>query len=149
MVAPRAPARRARAGAPGHTGGVIVGIGVDVVDVARLAARLEAVPGLVPRLLTGAEAAACGGRARSVAARLAAKEAVLKALGGALADADRPTPAGWRYRDIEVRGGGSVPPRLVLSGVVASAAAGLGARRWHLSLAHDAGIAQAFVVAES
>jgi len=32
---------------------------------------------------------------------------------------------------------------------VAAAAAGLGARRWHLSLAHDAGIAQAFVVAES
>ena len=120
-----------------------------MVDVARLAARLKAAPGLGRRLLTDAEAAACGGRARAVAARLAAKEAVLKALGGALADADRPTPAGWRYRDIEVRGGGSVPPRLVLSGVVASAAAGLGARRWHLSLAHDAGIAQAFVVAES
>ena len=53
---------------------MIVGIGVDVVDVARLAARLEAAPGLGRRLLTDAEAAACGGRARAVAARLAAKE---------------------------------------------------------------------------
>ena len=143
MVAPRTAARRARPGAPGHTGPVIVGIGVDVVDVARLAARLEAAPGLGRRLLTDAEAAACGGRARAVAARLAAKEAVLKALGSALAGAGRPAPAGWRYRDIEVlaRDGGA--------GSAAAAAAGLGARRWHLSLAHDAGIAQAFVVAES
>ena len=124
-------------------------IGTDVVEVARLRGYLARVGRLGERLFTPAERQACAGRTESLAARLAAKEAVLKALGGALADADRPTPAGWRYRDIEVRGGGSVPPRLVLSGVVASAAAGLGARRWHLSLAHDAGIAQAFVVAES
>ena len=126
-----------------------MGIGVDVVDVARLAARLEAAPGLGRRLLTDAEAAACGGRARAVAARLAAKEAVLKALGSALAGEGLEAPAGWRYRDIEVLGGGAAPQRLALGGVVAAAAAGLGARRWHLSLAHDAGIAQAFVVAES
>ena len=78
-----------------------------MVDVARLAARLKAAPGLGRRLLTDAEAAACGGRARAVAARLAAKEAVLKALGSALADAGLAAPAGWRYRDIEVLGGGA------------------------------------------
>ena len=124
-------------------------IGTDVVEVARLRGYLARVGRLGERLFTPAERQACAGRTESLAARLAAKEVVLKALGGALADADRPTPAGWRYRDIEVRGGGSVPPRLALGGVVAAAAAGLGARRWHLSLAHDAGIAQAFVVAES
>ena len=43
----------------------------------------------------------------------------------------------------------SAAPRLALGGAAAAAAAELGARRWHLSLAHDAGIAQAFVVAES
>ena len=120
-----------------------------MVDVARLAARLKAVPGLVPRLLTGAEAAACGGRERAEESRLAANDAVIKALGSALADAGLAAPDGWRYRDIEVLGGGAAPPHLALGGVVAAAAAGLGARRWHLSLAHDAGIAQAFVVAES
>ena len=70
-------------------------------------------------------------------------------LGSALAGAGLEAPAGWRYRDIEVLGGGAAPPRLALGGVVAAAAAGFGARRWHLSLAHDASIAQAFVVAES
>ncbi|MFD0891954.1 4'-phosphopantetheinyl transferase superfamily protein, partial [Streptosporangium algeriense] len=55
-----------------------MGIGVDVVDVARFAASLERTPSLRARLFTEAER---GLAVRSLAARFAAKEAVAKALG--------------------------------------------------------------------
>ena len=80
---------------------VIVGIGVDVVDVRRLRrAPCSARPRLLARLFTDAERGA--DRPESLAARFAAKEAVAKALGA---------PGGLRWRDAEVVSDGSGRPR--------------------------------------
>ncbi|WP_093259055.1 holo-ACP synthase [Thermostaphylospora chromogena] len=115
---------------------MIVGIGVDVVDLARFTAALERTPGLLERLFTEAER---GRPPRSLAARFAAKEAVAKALGG---------PPGLSHREAEVRTGEHGRPELHVSGRAAQVAAELGVRRWHLSLSHDGGVAVAYVIAE-
>ena len=127
---------------------MIVGIGTDLVDVARFEARLRAVPALAKRVLTDREREACAARPDSLAARFAAKEAVLKVLGSALAQRGRQAPSGWSYREIEVVSAPGRPARLALHGVVAGLAAELGASRWHLSLSHDGGAATAVVLAE-
>ena len=114
-----------------------MGVGIDVVDVRRLAAALERTPSLAERLFTDGE------RERpveSLAARFAAKEAVAKALGA---------PGGLRWRDAEVVPAESGRPVLQLHGTVAEEATAQGIRTWHLSLAHDGGVATAIVVAES
>lgn len=115
---------------------MIVGVGVDVVDVARLARALERTPRLAGRLFTAAE------RDRpvaSLAARFAAKEAVAKALGA---------PGGLSWQDAEVVQLAGGRPVLRVSGGVAQEAQAQGIARWHLSLSHDAGVATAVVVAE-
>src|SRR5206468_4151879 len=72
------------AGGPGrrrarHAGrGMILGLGVDLVDVARFDATLRRTPALRPRLFTESER---GLATQSLAARFAAKEALAKALG--------------------------------------------------------------------
>jgi holo-[acyl-carrier protein] synthase len=116
---------------------VIVGVGIDIVDIARLAAALERTPGLADRLFTEGER---GLPLNSLAARFAAKEAVAKALG---------CPQGLRWTDAEVARESSGRPHLVTRGTVAAAARRLGVDRWHLSLSHDAGAAVAMVMAES
>ena len=116
---------------------MIVGIGVDVCDVARFAESLRRTPGLSERLFTDAE------RDRgdaSLAARFAAKEALAKALGA---------PGGLAWHDAEVVSAESGRPSLVLRGSVAAVAGSLSVSAVHLSLTHDAGIASAFVVLES
>jgi len=121
---------------------VIVGIGVDVVDVPRFQAALIRSPGLSPRLFTAEELSQTGGRGQdsvSQAARFAAKEAVVKALGA---------PAGLRWHDCEILLGKRNRPYLSLTGTVAEAAAQAGAEYWHLSLTHDGNVAMAFVIAE-
>lgn len=115
---------------------MIVGIGVDVVDIARFSASLERTPGLRTRLFTEAEAAL---PVESLAARFAAKEAVAKALGA---------PAGLSWQDCEVVRHDGRRPALVLRGTVEVAADALGVTRTHLSLAHDGGLATAYVVLE-
>jgi holo-[acyl-carrier protein] synthase len=115
---------------------VIIGVGIDVVDVARFAAVLERTPRLRERLFTQAERSLA---MNSLAARFAAKEAVAKALGG---------PAGMQWHDAEISRLVGGRPVLSISGTVAARAAELGVRHWHLSLSHDAGIASAVVVAE-
>ena len=117
---------------------MIVGVGIDVVDVARLGRALTRTPRLAVRLFTDGERD--GRRTESLAARFAAKEAVAKALGA---------PGGLRWRDAEVVTDATGRPRLVLTGGVADEAAAQGITAWHLSLSHDAGIATAVVVAES
>jgi holo-[acyl-carrier protein] synthase len=116
---------------------VIVGIGVDVVDIARLEAALRRTPNLSARLFADSER---DRPARSLAACFAAKEAVAKALGG---------PPGLRWTDAEVCHDEAGRPLLRVRGTVAAAAARLGVRRWHLSLTHDAGTSMAMVVAEA
>jgi holo-[acyl-carrier protein] synthase len=117
---------------------VIVGVGVDVVDIERLGAALERTPGLAARLFTTAELE-CEGTA-SLAVRFAAKEAAAKALGV-------PTGSGWH--DAEVVREASGRPVLRVVGALAGHAEAQGVRSWHVSLSHDGGIATAFVVAES
>jgi holo-[acyl-carrier protein] synthase len=120
----------------GRLGCVIVGVGIDVVDVARLEAALIRTPALAQRLFTEGER---GLSLQSLAARFAAKEAVAKALGG---------PRGLRWTDAEVVRGAGGRPLLRVHGTVADAASRLGVRHWHLSLSHDAGVATAVVIAE-
>lgn len=122
---------------------MIVGVGVDVVDVARLERALARTPQLAARLFRPAERVTATRRSRSVsslAARFAAKEAVAKALGA---------PGGLRWVDAEVVSAERGRPVLVTHGGVADEAVAQGIRTWHLSLSHDAGVATAVVVAES
>lgn len=113
--------------------------GIDVVTVTRLAAALERWPRLADRLFTAGEQSYAASRPRpveSLAARFAAKEAAMKALG-----------EGWpkvSWHDVEVvRGEGR--PALRLSGRAAALAGG---GRLSVSLAHDGGIAMAHVLFE-
>jgi holo-[acyl-carrier protein] synthase len=115
---------------------VIVGIGVDVVDVERFEQTLARTPGLRERLFTAAEAPLPPG---SLAGRFAAKEALAKALGA---------PAGLRWVDAEVVKNPDGRPSFVVRGTVAALVERLGVAEIHLSISHDAGIASAMVVAE-
>jgi holo-[acyl-carrier protein] synthase len=115
---------------------VIVGVGIDVVDVGRFEETLERTPTLRERLFTAEER---GLGINSLAARFAAKEALAKALGA---------PVGLQWADVTVRRGEDGRPHLSISGTVEARAASLGVRGLHVSLSHDAGIASAVVVAE-
>jgi holo-[acyl-carrier protein] synthase len=115
---------------------MIVGIGVDLADIARVQEALARTPGLAERLFAESE------RARpphSLAACFAAKEAVAKALGG---------PRGLRWTDAVVGHDDLGKPVLHISGTVAAAAAALGVTTWHVSISHDAGLCIAMVIAE-
>jgi holo-[acyl-carrier protein] synthase len=114
---------------------VIVGIGVDVVDIARFEVTMQRTPAIAARLFTEQEQQL---PMHSLAARFAAKEALAKALGA---------PAGMAWTDAEVVSGAGAPT-LRLIGSVAAEAQRREVRRWHLSLAHDGGIATAIVIAE-
>jgi holo-[acyl-carrier protein] synthase len=115
---------------------MILGVGIDVVDIERFQESLERTPAMRDRLFTEAE------RIRppaSLAARFAAKEALAKALGA-------PTGMGWH--DAEIVNEASGKPQFEIRGSVLSRANDLGARTVHVSLSHDAGIASAVVVLE-
>jgi holo-[acyl-carrier protein] synthase len=115
---------------------VIIGVGVDVVDVARFEETLARTPGVAERLFTETER---GLPTPSLAARFAAKEALAKALAA---------PGGMRWQDAEIARGPQGEPVIVVTGTVADVARAKGVTAWHLSLSHDGGLAVAFVVAE-
>jgi holo-[acyl-carrier protein] synthase len=115
---------------------MIVGVGIDVVEIARFEQALNRTRRLAERLFTEGEQ---GLPARSLAARFAAKEALAKALGA---------PRGLLWTDAEIVTGPLGRPELKVYRTVAEAAARLGIRRWHVSLSHDGGIATALVLAE-
>lgn len=116
-------------------------VGVDVVDVARFARVLERRPRLAERLFTVRERSDAGDRPERLAARFAAKEAVLKALGSGLGDAS--------LRSIEVRRTPSGAPEIVLHADARELAAARGVATLHVSLSHTSTLAMAFVVASS
>lgn len=116
---------------------MIVGIGVDTVDVARFERQLARTPALRTRLFAPAE---CELSTRSLAARFAAKEALIKALGGSGA---------LSWADLQVSRNGSRAPEFVRTAGLERELAERGADRIHLSLTHDAGIATAFVIVEA
>lgn len=115
---------------------MIVGVGIDVVEIARLATALARSQGLAIRLFTESERDL---PVRSLAARFAAKEALAKALGA---------PRGLLWTDAEVVTGSAGRPELRVYGTVEAAAARAGVTRWHVSLSHDGGLATAVVIAE-
>lgn len=125
---------------------MIFGIGTDVVVISRLERILARPYGrrFLERVYTEGERRACGDgpqRNRRLAARFAAKEAALKALGTGLS-------AGISWREIEVTADRRGKPELVLHGRAAALAREWQVGRLHLSLSHDGPVAVAFVVAE-
>jgi holo-[acyl-carrier protein] synthase len=124
----------------------IVGHGVDIVEVARIARMLdEHSERFLDRCFTRRERVyAIGSRraAEHLAGRFAAKEAALKAIG-----------TGWRHAiawtDIEVVLEPSGAPRLEVVGRVAEIGAEMGVARWHVSISHTDTHAIASVIAES
>ena len=120
---------------------MIVGIGVDLVDLARFERAASRTPGLLPRLFAQSEQELDGRPRplRSLAARFAAKEALIKAIG----DSD-----GMRWHDMQIVSDELRNPGFSLHGRVAEIVAERGITSIHLSMSHDAGIAVAYVVAE-
>jgi len=119
----------------------VVGIGIDAVEVDRFRRVLGRQPGMAGRLFTDGERAGTAGRdpAPRLAARFAAKEAVMKALGVGL--------GAFAFHDVEVVSLSSGAPTLVLSGRAAALAADLGVAGWRVSLTHTTSVAEAVVVA--
>lgn len=117
-------------------GGMIAGIGVDIVDVPRFGRQLEKTPRLHERLFTVDER---GLPLRSLAARFAAKEAIAKALGA---------PAGMNWQDCSIIKDEAGDPQIHVTGTVAEASAQRGITSWHLTMSHDGDMAIAMVVAE-
>ncbi len=126
---------------------MIVGIGIDLVDIARVERLLsDSRDRAVRRLFTDAEVAYATARAqpaRHFASRIAAKEATFKALTA------HPQARSIGWREMEVICNESGAPRLELSGLAANCAAELGVNRWWVSLTHSQGVAGAVVVMES
>ncbi len=123
-----------------------IGVGVDLVEVSRVASIIADKGSRVfARLLTPAERAYCESRpdpATHVAVRLAAKEAVYKALQGS------ETARGIGWRDIEVTRAPDGRPAVELSGLAAARARELEVGRVLLSLSHTHQAAIAMVVLE-
>jgi holo-[acyl-carrier protein] synthase len=115
----------------------IPGLGIDLIEIGRVESALRRRPRLADRLFRPGELAACEGRARPgrhLAARFAAKEAAIKALGG-----------GCSPRDIEVAGGAA--PELRLHGRAGDLARRHGVAL-SVSMTHSRESAAAVVVAE-
>ncbi|MGC2193716.1 MAG: holo-[acyl-carrier-protein] synthase [Terriglobales bacterium] len=125
---------------------MIVGTGIDIAEVARIRAAIERHgERFLKRIFTEGEMQYCESKANRIeryAARFAAKEAGMKAIG-----------TGWsrgvRWRDIEVTRKPGGRPTLVLHGKAAEFAAKLGATNIALSLTHTAEQAMAQVILES
>jgi len=122
---------------------MILGLGVDVCPVVRIGEILERQgDAFADRVFTAGEIGYAGtGRARDerLAARFAAKEATIKALGSA---------EGLRWRDIEVENAPDGAPSLRLAGAAEDRRRSLGASAVHLSLSHAGGVAVAVVILE-
>jgi holo-[acyl-carrier protein] synthase len=124
---------------------MIVGTGIDIVEVARVAAAIERFGRrFLRRVFTEAEIRYCeskANRAERYAARFAAKEAALKAIG-----------TGWRrgvaWRDVEVGREAGGRPTITFHGKAAEFATRLGMKRAALSLSHTAEQAVAQVILE-
>jgi holo-[acyl-carrier protein] synthase len=118
----------------------VAGVGIDLVDIGRIERALEKRPRLAARLFTDSELAYSNARrrpARHLAARFAAKEAVVKAMG---------LGPGTEIREIEVIDG--APPRIRLGGEVRKAADESG-MRVSVSLSHERETAAAVAVVEA
>lgn len=122
---------------------MIIGIGCDIIEIERVR-RAVAGEAFKARVFTSGEIAYCESRGRqqfaSFAARFAAKEAVLKALGTGL--------RGGALTEIEVTNDELGKPCITLSGYHKDMAAQLGVRQVHLTLSHSRDNAMAYVILE-
>ncbi len=125
----------------------VVGIGTDATEIGRVVRLYERHPEtFLSRVFTPHEQEYCRSRVRgfgeSLAARWAAKEAVMKALG-----------TGWNkgvaWTDIEIRSQPTGKPELALSGGAKRVADSLGVVEWQISITHCKTLAIAFVVASA
>ncbi len=118
---------------------MLIRVGVDIVSIERVQKAVDRWGDrFLNRVFTPRERQECGARVESLAARFAAKEAVLKALGTGL-------DAGISWQDVEIAGRGTVP-RVHLARVAERRATALGLDAWTVSLSHDEGVAIAVVV---
>jgi holo-[acyl-carrier protein] synthase len=114
--------------------------GVDLIEIARIERTLSRFgERFLKRCFTAHESESSGRRPESLAARFAAKEAVMKVLGRGITEVD--------WREIEVISGHNRQPELRLHGGALHLAHTLGLREWSLSLSHTRELAIAFVVA--
>lgn len=120
----------------------MIGIGVDLCEVERMRASLARTPTLRDRLFTEEEQAYCERRpdpTERYAARFAAKEAVLKAMGVGV--------GACRWRDIEVVRAEGGAPSVRLHGAAQALAESHGISRWLLTMTHTPQAAEAIAVA--
>jgi len=120
----------------------VIGIGVDLCEVPRMRTTLARTPGVAVRVFTEAERAYCERRkdpTERYAARFAAKEAVMKAMGVGL--------GAFGFHDVEVVKARSGAPSIRLSGKAAVLADSLGITEWRLTMTHTASLAEAIAVA--
>lgn len=115
---------------------MIYGIGVDLVDVSRFEKALSNTPKLKDRLFTSQEQNL---NLQSLAARFAAKEALMKAVGKA---------RGLSFQEVSIEKNEHGKPGFVLSGQSSKTVQESGISKLHLSLSHDGGMAIAYVIAE-
>jgi holo-[acyl-carrier protein] synthase len=119
----------------------IVGLGVDICEIARMERALQRHPTLRPRVFTPEEIAYCDSKARpaeSFAGRFAAREATIKALGGY---------RGKRWQDISVSRHPSGAPMIALAGGAKGRADRLGITRILITFTHEKTNAVAFAIA--
>lgn len=124
---------------------MIVAIGIDIIEVARVREVLLRTPRFAERVFTEAERSYCDSRgavaAQHYAARFAAKEAALKAF-----------QTGWRggisWQDVEIAAKDTGAPYLIFYGQVIELFKNSGAREAHLSLSHTSEHAVAQVILE-
>ena len=124
---------------------MIIGTGVDITEVPRIQQTLDRYGDrFLKRVFTAAEISYCAGKpnaAERLAARFAAKEAGMKALGTGLR-------GGIAWKDVEVTRLPGQRPRLLYHGRAAEIAAALGCKQTHLSLSHTGEQAIAHVILE-
>ena len=116
---------------------MIIGVGVDTVQLSRFEAKLAETPRLKDRLFLDIETVDAS--IQTLAGRFAAKEAVIKALAG---------DPGLEWHGIEVGKESTGKPVIWLPGSTAKVALRAGIRKFHVSISHDGDQAVAFVVAE-
>lgn len=114
--------------------------GIDSIEISRVEEGIARFgERFLKRFFTPGERADCGDQPHRLAARLAAKEAVAKALGTGIG------AVGWR--DIEIRGDDAGRPKLLLHGEALTVALALGLTQWDVSLTHTRTTASAVAIA--
>ena len=122
---------------------MIVGVGVDAVDIERFRTSLERTPTMRERLFVAEELDYVSPKVdpvRSLAARFAAREAVMKAMGLGLGT--------FGFHEVWVTRAASGAPSLAVTGRALELAIDRGITHWHLSITHTDLVAVAHVVAE-